>query len=258
MKVWPSLAIVVVLLAPASYNASGIVQQDAAIGHIEGRCLVASSDDQLPTCEVFLSRPGASVSRSARADRSGRYRFEGVAVGEYLVTFDGGPAFGLYRWHAVRVRDGDTVTVNGRVTPSMLCECVSRQPRFQVGADGRSVMVRDVVVTGHVENAAGERIPHARLRLTAVDKNPAVVAEAYSGRSGEFGLAVPAGLTIALAVTDRYFEAASVQITAAPALAPQVVRLVSRTGRSQVVEGLDEVLPRGCRCVDDFFRHEHR
>lgn len=183
-----------------------------------------------------LPSSGGLARRTTSGD-GGAYLFADVAEGTYRIDFDI-VGFDLVRKNHVRVRLGTTSTVDGIVSISSVCDCVSFVP-------GTPLRERD----GQVVDQSGQPLPHARLELVSPTRREV----AYADDEGRFQVRLPVNGGWPLTASDSGFRAVTEQVSAGET----AIRL-----SLELDEGADvadtERFPRSCRCPGDLFTHRGR
>ena len=184
------LAIVaVVLIAPHD-----VVFAQAALAGVV-------SDGQgrvLPGVTVTVTPQSGGVSRHAKTNGDGGYRYEALPDATYRVDFDL-RGFAVVRRNHVRVRRGVEARVDAALPLRPLCECVAVDPPSPWAQR-----------LGQVIDTSGHPLPHARVELVGRQA-------LYTDSEGRFLIRVPVNESWPVAATDTGFRGGTQHVSGADA-----------------------------------------
>lgn len=162
------MSIVRVLLtaALAVVLSSGVARAQAS-GEIFGR-VTDGSGAVIPGVAVTISGPALITPQTTTSLESGAYRFPGIPIGLYSVTFEI-PGFNRLVRENVRIETGFNAEINARLDVSTVQETVT------VTAAGPVVDTRSTTTGQTFNREMLERIPSARDPWVVLEQTPGII-----------------------------------------------------------------------------------
>lgn len=156
----------VAMAALAVVLSSGVARAQAG-GEIFGRVSDASGAT-MPGVSVTISGPALITPQTTTSLDSGAYRFPGIPVGLYTVTFEI-PGFNRLVRENVRIETGFNAEINARLDVSSVQETVT------VSAAGPVVDTRSTTTGQTFNREMLERIPSARDPWVVLEQTPGII-----------------------------------------------------------------------------------
>lgn len=161
-----SIVRLVAMAALAIVLSSGVARAQAG-GEIFGRVSDASGAT-MPGVSVTISGPALITPQTTTSLDSGAYRFPGIPVGLYTVTFEI-PGFNRLVRENVRIETGFNAEINARLDVSSVQETVT------VSAAGPVVDTRSTTTGQTFNREMLERIPSARDPWVVLEQTPGII-----------------------------------------------------------------------------------
>jgi len=161
-----SIVRLVAMAALAVVVSSGVARAQAG-GEIFGRVSDASGAT-MPGVSVTISGPALITPQTTTSLDSGAYRFPGIPVGLYTVTFEI-PGFNRLVRENVRIETGFNAEINARLDVSSVQETVT------VSAAGPVVDTRSTTTGQTFNREMLERIPSARDPWVVLEQTPGII-----------------------------------------------------------------------------------
>ena len=154
-------AVLAVLFLP------GVVRAQAS-GEIFGR-VTDTSGAVIPGATVTISGPSLITPQSTVTLESGAYRFPGIPIGLYSVTFDI-PGFQRLVRENVRIETNFNAEINATLAVSTVAETIT------VSAAGPVIDTRSTTTGQTFNREMLERIPSARDPWVVLEQTPGITA----------------------------------------------------------------------------------
>jgi hypothetical protein len=207
------------------------LRAQAPAAGIAGR-VVDTVGQPLPGVTIKAVNAATLVTTQVMSSGDGSYQFDGVADGIYRVDIDL-QSFDLIRANHVRVVQGSTARVDGTLSISATCECVTV-------AYPTALTVR----RGQVVDASNRPLAYARLEVVSPLRSDVTLADA----EGRFTVRLPIEGTWPLTASDSGFAAVTQQLSGnGPPIVITLPRLTTFPPSSI------EKFGRGCRCPGELF-----